>query len=289
MSKIIFFTWLFVLTIISCNSEHKKYKETNTIIEKSKASNHISLTEFSEKFGGVWLPEQYVNEIRKSKSAYLARNSIPEISELIIHNRNFKNDTLFVGSSLNNHEGYGVDIWETELKENCTYANNIFDWTKEKFFHFTYDLTNKTISIICENLKGELESKVDYIKVLEPEYISNFGGIGYEIISRECIINGKYQILDSLKRDLGIVDFLAKSGEITNFRFGHYTITTDFNGAHYPSDYILLRLNPNQYSGQECLSIINKNDTILLYDNIEIITDTTYDIELKNIKYYLIK
>jgi len=249
----------------------------------------MTLTEFTEKFEGVWLPELYVNEIRKSKSAYLSRNSIPEISELTIHRRNLKNDTLFVGSSLNNHEGFGFTIWDSGQQENSSFSNNIFDWSKEKKYQFTYDLTKKSISIIRKNMEGKIDNQIDYIKVLEPEYVSNFGGVGYEIISREVTLNGKYQILDSLKKDLGVINFEPKSGKIQNFEFSHYSITTDFIGPQYPSDYILLRLEQNKRKNQKYLSLINSNDSIILYDNKEIMTDSTYEIGLNEINYYLTK
>lgn len=282
MNKIILYTWVFVLTMTSCNSENKKSRGTSSI-------NHLTLNEFTEKFEGVWLPELYVNEIRKSKSAYLSRNSIPEISELTIHRRNLKNDTLFVGSSLNNHEGFGFTIWDSGQQENSSFSNNIFDWSKEKKYQFTYDLTKKSISIICKNMEGKIDNQIDYIKVLEPEYVSNFGGVGYEIISREVTLNGKYQILDSLKKDLGVINFEPKSGKIQNFEFSHYSITTDFIGPQYPSDYILLRLEQNKRKNQKYLSLINSNDTIILYDNKEIMTDSTYEIGLNEINYYLTK
>ncbi len=282
MNKIILYTWVFVLTMTSCNSENKKSKGTSS-------TNHMTLTEFTEKFEGVWLPELYVNEIRKSESAYLSRNSIPEISELTIHRRNLKNDTLFVGSSLNNHEGFGFNIWDSGQQENSSFSNNIFDWSKEKKYQFTYDLTKKSISIICKNMEGKIDNQIDYIKVLEPEYVSNFGGVGYEIISREVTLNGKYQILDSLKKDLGVINFEPKSGKIQNFEFSHYSITTDFIGPQYPSNYILLRLEQNKRKNPKYLSLINSNDTIILYDNKEIMTDSTYEIGLNEIKYYLTK
>ncbi|MDA3815781.1 MAG: hypothetical protein PF486_00260 [Prolixibacteraceae bacterium] len=280
MNKILIIILLPFWFILSDKTEPEK-KELQT-------ENSLSLNDFVNTFGGVWLPEKYVNKIKESNSAYLSKNLILQISELTIHKRNLKNDTLFVGSSLNNHEGFGFNIWNTEHQIGCTFSNNIFEREKEKKYHFTYDLFKKSISIICKNNDGKVESHVDYIKVLEPEFISNRGGGGYEIISRTFTINGKYQILDSLKNDLGIVSFEPETGQIQNFQYEYYAIDTDFIGPLYSSDYILFRLKPEKYSAHEYLSVINKNDTILLYDNMEVMTDSTYDIELKNIKYYLI-
>lgn len=256
---------------------------------ESKLRKPLDLDNFSEIFGGVWLPKEYVNEIEKTKSAYLSQNAIPVISELTISKNNLKNDTLFVGSSLNNHEGYGFNIWNSKQSTEYKFSNNIFEWERERKYIFTYNIADKLISIITKNSNDDIVSQIEFVKVLEPEFVSSYGGVGYEYISRKFIINGKYQILDSLNNDLGIMSFEPKTGQINNFEFGFYTIVTDYMAdPSYPSDHVILRLEPEEYSNQKNLSIINRNDTILLYETEEIVTDSTYDFGLTNIKYYLI-
>jgi len=255
---------------------------------ESDLTTPLDLESFSDKFGGVWLPKEYVNEIIKTKSAYLSQNSIPVISELTITKNNLKNDTLFVGSSLNNHEGYGFNIWDSDETTDNRFSNNIFEWETEKKYLFEYNLTDKLISIIIKNGNGIIENQIDFIKVLNPEFVSNYGGVGYEYIARNYLINGKYQIFDSLKNDLGIANFEPKTGHIENFEYGFYTIATDYvANPSYPSDHIILRLEPEEYSSQKYLCIINRNDSILLYETEEIVTDSTYDFGLKDIKYYM--
>jgi hypothetical protein len=97
----------------------------------------LDLDNFSEIFGGVWIPKKYVNEIERTKSAYLSQNAIPLISALTISKDNLKNDTLFVGSGLNNHEGYGFNIWNSKQPAEYKFSNNIFDWKERKntFLH----------------------------------------------------------------------------------------------------------------------------------------------------------
>jgi hypothetical protein len=257
---------------------------------KSDLTIPLDLESFAVKFGGVWLPKEYVNEIKKSKSAYLSHNSIPIISELTITENNLKNDTLFVGSSLNNHEGYGFNIWNSgETKEN-KFSNNIFDWQTDKKYVFKYNVANKSISILITNDNGVTENQIDFIKVLDSKFVSNYGGVGYEYIARNYLINGKYQILDSLKNDLGIANFDPKTGEIENFKYGYYTIATDYiANPSYPSDHIIFRLESEEYLNQKYLCVINRNDTILLYETEEIVTDSTYDFGLTDIKYYMIE
>lgn len=260
--------------------------------EKSESdlTNHsLDLISFSEIYGGVWLPKKYVDGIRKTKSAYLTRDSIPLISELSISKNKLKNDTLFVGSSLNNHEGFGFNIWSPKDAIDYDFSNNIFDWQTEEKYLFKYNLGDTLISIIIENSNENIESKIEFVKVLEPEFITDYGGVGYEYISRKSIIEGNYQVLDSLNNDLGIANFEPKTGQIENFEFGYYTIVTDYvANPSYPSDHIILRLDPEEYSSQKYLCIINRNDTILLYETVEIVTDSTYDFGLSDIIYYMI-
>jgi hypothetical protein len=160
---------------------------------------------------------------------------------------------------------------------------------REKKHLFTYNIADTSISIIIKNSNDSIENQINFVKVLEPKFVSNNGGFGYEYVSRKCTINGKYQILDSFKNDLGIATFKAKTGQIENFEFGFYSIVTDYMvNPSYPGDQIILKLEPKEYSSQQHLSIINRNDTILLYETEEIVTDSTYDFGLTAIKYYLI-
>lgn len=295
MNKILILSWTFILTMISCKTDHTKEKDLqkefkkSASIDKTKYVNPLNLKDFSEIFGGVWLPKKYVNEIEKSKSAYLSQNSIPEISELTITKKDLKNDTLFIGSSLNNHEGYGFNIWNSEPSTEFKFSNNIFDWDQENKYLFNYDLADTSISIIIKNHIDSIKNRIDFVKILGSKFISNYGGVGYEYISRKSIINGDYQILDSLGNSLGIVNFEPKTGKIENFEFGFYTIVTDYvANPCYPSDHIILRLEPEEYSNQKYLSIINRNDTVFLYETKEIVTDSTYDFGLTDIKYYMI-
>ena len=230
-----------------------------------------------------------MNKIKKTKSAYISQNSIPLISELTITKNNLKNDTLFVGSSLNNHEGYGFNIWNSGENTEYKFSNNIFDWETEKKYLFEYNASNKLISITIKNENDKIENQIDFVKVLDSTFVSNYGGVGYEYIARKYLINGKYQIFDSLKNDLGIANFSPKTGQIENFEFGFYTIATDYvANPSYSSDHIIFRLEPEEYSGQKYLCVINRNDSILLYETEEIVTDSTYDFGLTYIKYYMI-
>ncbi|MDY0078078.1 MAG: hypothetical protein RBR87_12485 [Bacteroidales bacterium] len=283
IKKSLLFAIVLPLLLYSCKPEIKTENKEDT------TETTISLNDFAETFGGVWIPEAYLNAIIKHKSAYLSHLDIPYISELKIHKNNLKNDTLNVLSGINNHEGFDFKVWETKQSDKPEYANLMLEWEEEHEFIFSYSTADTTISIIVKNKNDSLVKRTDYIRILNQEYPYNDNESAYDYLSRKIILNGKYQILDATKKDLGIADFEANTGIINGFKYAYYTLATDFiGGPVYPSDYIILRPAIDMYSDQQFLSMITQNDTIYLYENIDIETDTSYNVTLGKLCFYLI-
>jgi len=278
---------VFPLLLYCCQPETKTESKENITDVTEKA---ISLNDFVETFGGVWAPEAYLNAIIKHKSVYLSHQDIPYISELKIHKNNLKNDTLNVPSGIKNHERYDFKVWETKQSDKPEYANSLLEWEEEHEFIFRYNTADTTISILEKNKNDSLVERTDYIRILNQKYAYNNKESAYNYLGRKFILNGKYQILDATKKDLGIADFEANTGEISGFKYTYYILTTDFigGGPVYPSDYILLRYARDIYSDQQFLRLLHQNDTIYLYETIGIFTDTYYNEALKKINFYLI-
>jgi len=286
IKKSLLFAIVLPLLLYSCQPEIKTENKENTTEITEKA---LILNDFTETFGGVWIPKAYLNAIIKHKSTYLSHHDIPYISELKIHKNNLKNDTLIVLSGINNHEGYDFKVWETKQSDKPEYANSLLEWEEDLEFIFRYKTADTSISIIVKNKNDSLVERTDYVKILNQEYAYNSNESAYDYLGRRFILNGKYQILDATKKDLGIADFEANTGEISGFKYTYYTLATDFiGGPVYPSDYIILRPALDIYSDQQFLSMINRNDTIFLYETIDVDTDTSYNIVLGKINFYLI-
>lgn len=285
MKRLLALGIVFSLFILSCQTESKKGSSKNN---KPDIDNRLALNEFAETFGGVWIPKNYLDAINKHKSAYLSRDEIPFISQLKIHKSNLKDDTLWVESGLNNHEGYDFKIWKSAQSAKNEFASSILEWEKGLNLIFRYNLADTSISILMKNAFDSLVERIDFTRVLGSENAYNSNETAYDYMSRKLILTGKYQILDASKKDLGIAEFEPLEGKITGFKHGYYTFSTDFiAGVFYPSDYILLRPEFDNYSDQEFLAMIHRNDTLFIYETVDIITDSSYDVELGNIKYYL--
>lgn len=286
MNKVLFFAMVFPLLIFSCQTDDKKDKPENNV---QKIGEVLSLNDFAESFGGVWIPKDYLTAIIKHKSAYLSHNAIPYISELKIHKNYLREDALFVPSGINNHEGYDFNIWNSSNSTKSEYANSLLEWEQNRDLIFTYNSADTSISILFKDEHDSLVERIDYVRILSQEYAFDNKESAYDYIGRKLILNGKYQILDAAKNDLGIAEFDPNSGEVKGFKYAYYTIATDFiGGFFYPSDYMLLRLESDNYSGQQILSMIHRNDTIYLHETVDVETDTSFNVELGKINYYLI-
>lgn len=286
VKKPLFLSIAFSLLMLSCQPESKTESNENKseIIVKS-----LSLNDFTESFGGVWIPKAYLNAIIKHKSAYLSRLDIPYISELKIHKNNLNKDTLFVPSGINNHEGYDFKVWKSNQSGKLEYANSMLEWEESRDFIFRYNTADTSISILVKNENDSLVESIDYVRILNHEYANESNESAYDYLGRKFILNGKYQILDATMKDLGIFEFEPIKGKISGFKYAYYTIATDFIGdLVYPSDYIILRPEPGIYSDQQFLCMIHRNDTIFLYETVDIDTGTIYTVGLGKINFYLI-
>jgi len=152
-----------------------------------------------------------------------------------------------------------------------------------------YNTSPDTIlTILKKNKKGETESDVDYIRIRNAEFISDYGGMGYEYLARGIILNGAYDVLDSVKNNLGVAKFY-KDGKIEGFKHSYFSIQTDFAaGPPFEGDYIFFQLEKDQYENSEDFVLLKQADTIKLYNTQETDIDG-YSIVLSNIRYYLIK
>jgi hypothetical protein len=208
---------LFLLAILfSCKEEGKDNKQSQSITIDSKVEKQIDLEPIKSIIQGIWLPKEYVQEIYKSKSAYSAYHLIPDIAEMQINPEKIRNDTLYVGSSLNNHEGYGFVIWFTEQNGKIIINSDVRNWDSEKFdFELKYKTNLDTIlQLITKDKKGNFKDVIEYVRIRDKGNITDFGGLGFEYLARKIILNGTYEILDSAKISLGKFNFDAEKSSI---------------------------------------------------------------------------
>lgn len=278
MKKLSIYIILFIF--ISC-------KDKKDSSPKETKINNLTLNEFTELFQGLWMPRNYLKKVSETKSIFLSQNEIPYISELRISKKSLLNDTLNIDSGINNHEGYGFKIWNSNQKRNCEFENNLannFD-IKHNFYYSTKPDTIITITHFSKNKNTQIKTQYERISLDFKNYQS-----GYNYIANKEILSGDFEVFDSKKNKLGDFTFNPETGKVEGFEYDFYFIVTDYiANPGYPSDHVILRHTDKDYNTQKYLSIIRENDTIKLYDSKEIDSDTIFEFELAKLNYYLIR
>ncbi len=298
MKKIAIYTFCFFLVFTSCKQNDKEgstEKEPTSKKENSidhSKSKKIDISSIESIIQGIWLPRTYVQDIYETQSAFSAYRSIPDIAEMQINPNEIRNDTLYVGSSLNNHEGYGFRIWFAKENDQIIIQTDVRDWDSEQFdFEVKYVIEQDTmLQLVTKDKAGNVKDSIDYLRIRNKEFITDFGGLGYEYLARKILLNGSYKILDSTKSNLGEAYFNADNASIQGFKFKYYTILTDFGGGpSFEGDHIIFRPEEEDYKNTESYVLQNVSDTLILYSTEEKVSDSDYEIILKDKIYYLIK
>ena len=106
-----------------------------------------SIASFDPLFHGVWVKSDYVNKILKTKSPYKSSDKLNGIVTLIIDTQKQTQDSLPVGSSLNNHEGYGFIVFQVEGHAPTSLTTDIVDYeTESNFYELDYTKNDRDTS-----------------------------------------------------------------------------------------------------------------------------------------------
>lgn len=274
------------------NSTENETTSKKEVLIDNPTSKEIDLSSIKLIIQGVWLPMIYVQDIYETQSAFSSYRSIPDIAEMQINPEEIRDNTLHVGSSLGNHEGYGFRIWFKEKNDQIIIETDVRDWDSEQFeFEVKYKIEQDTIlQLITKDKLGNVKDSIDYLRVRNKEFITDFGGHGYEYLARKILLNGSYDILDSAKSNLGEAYFDAEDASIKGFKFKYYTVLTDFGGGpSFEGDHIIFRPEEEDYKNTESYVLQNVSDTLILYSTEEKVSDSDYEIILKDKIYYLIQ
>ena len=213
---------------------------------------------------GIWSPKEYVNLLERTNSAFLAHDSIPLIAEFQINTSKFSGDTLGVVSSINNHEGYGFDLFFNQSKY-AFIKTSAFAIDENNRIELRWDIAlDTTLFMIEKDRDGNKVNSTSYVRVGANGLFSQYGGNSYDIATRMVMLNGDYVI----KSTNDTISFNI-DGSIDNFRKKYFTIQSDFGGPSYSGDNILLLNTEEDYENRELYIFESVNDTISLFEEIE--------------------
>jgi hypothetical protein len=245
---------LIILIFSACKTKDKKSGQAaNPLIEK-----------FKPYLNGVWVPKEYVDDIKKNKSPLKSSDKLTFISEFSINAANIEEDSIHVGAGFGNHEGGDFILYfrsgqtATSLPTNLTGFNN-----KQNFYELGYSLKGRDTLLAIYNYdqNKKLVEKTDYIRSPKPPSDNDVNGFQY-VINQE-LATGTYTIFDSAGNTANAQ--LTTDGRIKGFKdFKTYYILTDFVASpENMTDEICFE---TQTRKQKCYGFKISADTINLFE-----------------------
>jgi hypothetical protein len=247
---------LTALILISCSNEKRK-TEINSI-------NHVDSLrqDFNLVYKGVWVLTDYIEEIKKTKSALKSAKKLKDITTLIIKQET-KSDSAEIGISLNNHEGSSIIAYFSQGQRKNSLKTNIPDFdTKTNYYELGYERIGKETFLFLYhyNKTNKLIGKKQFTKVLDKQSDKE-DALQYFV--NKTLIAGNYLLIDSLGSKMKVTFGIDESLK-GFYDFKTYYYCTDYMTGQTPN-FDELYLKTSETDDGKCFELKIKNDTIYLY------------------------
>lgn len=235
-------TYIFLTSFIftSCSND----KNSNV----DKGSNQID--SLKQKFipilNGVWVLTDYIKEIEQTKSPSKSSDKLQDVVTMIIE-ADIKSDSIHVGASWNNHEGYNFSTYYLQGQKQNSLKTNIPDYDeKTNYYELGFEtVSNKTVLVIYHyNKANKLIDKKAFTKVADKQQ-DNDAAWGLQYIVNEILFSGNYLLIDSTNSTTKVT-FKSDGSLIGHAQFKTYYVFTDFTGdSETTLDQIVFNVNEN--------------------------------------------
>jgi hypothetical protein len=261
MGKIL--TGIFVtLALVSCENNtapnELKYVQdksgltqdttVNTRADNENFSDDQYLIELSENLNGLWISDNYLKNIAKSKSIYSSRNYDTKILGFILDKRNLQTDSAYLNGFTDHEGGYGSPIKYDHQKRK--FVNHTSKLTEFAAFPEAFELNFNSSKILTMYFPKTKKSD-DYRKI-------NFD---FQTEIRKILIAGKYT---STYKNSKIR--LDNDGSVHNFNnFVYYELIADFGmGIDFDAIIFFKTRKGGNWSNGEIYKFIIDNNTLIL-------------------------
>ncbi|GHT32589.1 hypothetical protein FACS189434_04680 [Bacteroidia bacterium] len=260
------------LFIVSCSNNKKEIVSNNG---KTSLNTDSLKQVFCPVINGVWVQSVYIDEIEKTKSPQKSSNKFAFISAITI-NESIKSDSINMGVSLGNHEGFGYTVYFETGQNNNSLKTNIIDYENpSNFYELGYEKIKSGIYLFIYHYdkNNRLLDKTKYTKV--SLQIDDDMAYGIQLVVNEKIFSGEYFYIDSTNVERQVI--FKTDGSVSGLlNFKTYYILTDFATSPEDSPDIVI-FDLYQPSSKEFAFQIKK-DSIFLY-NYSIKEDDKYRLD----------
>ncbi|MES2703254.1 MAG: hypothetical protein V4649_11470 [Bacteroidota bacterium] len=234
---------------------------------------------------GEWAREDYLEDLKKTKSPYKSSRLLNGVVYMYIDTTKPHTDSMEIGASWNNHEGYTFYLYPNKGTTNHSFLISHPDYDDSTSrYELAYVPGNKSryLTLYHYNKSNAVIDSVRFVSVpantaLEPlQYIVN-----------DILIAGSYKCFDSLNR-VTTVKF-SSEGKISGVaNYTDYLIATDFNGGPERIDYIVLS-SGNVRSTYTTYGLNFDDDTVRFYGTVEDTLTGGISDSLGALRYTLVK
>lgn len=220
---IVLFMSLIIFT--SCSNDKKTPSEVGSIqIDSLKQK-------FIPTMNGAWVLTDYIEAIEQSKSPLNASVKLQGVVTMII-DADMKSDSINVGASWNNHEGYNFSIYLLPGQHPNCLKTNLSDYDEQSsYYELGYEKSGKKTSLVLYqyNKMNKLIDKKKFTKVADKQQ-DNDAALGLQHIVNEKLFSGNYLLIDSMNLKKKVT--FKSDGSLAGFpNFKTYVVNTDFMGG----------------------------------------------------------
>ncbi|WP_256012365.1 hypothetical protein [Desertivirga xinjiangensis] len=233
-AKLKYFIVIF-LAAVSCQSEKRtrKAKDTTTIEVETLNNKEVPKKAikggFPSVLNGDWVQTDYVESIKVTKSPARSHNKIGKYSSIIIQEAEKSADSLYVGCSMGNHEGWQFTIYPGLSGKDTLYKTNLIDYDdRSNYYLLGYSVGgDTTLTLFHYNKNNKLIDKTEYTRILKSSS-SNSVESGIQYLANREVFAGKYICSDSLGHSKTVS--FSPEGNLSGFSgYQTYRINTDFD------------------------------------------------------------
>jgi hypothetical protein len=198
--KNILYALLTLNLLASCqNNTASNSKST----DKIKGQTQRLITKFKPIIQGSWIDKGYIREIGKTKSPFLARKKMGNITTMLIDTKFLKDDTLRIDVGYGNHEGGEFMLKFQPGKTNgsiIAYSATGQD-AEGDTFELKYKVTSKdtTLAMYTFDKNRKLIDATTYLRVFRDFEGKELGNSTYYMVNK-TLITGHYLLSDTLNK-----------------------------------------------------------------------------------------
>lgn len=197
-------------------------------VEDKAANRHELISEFSPIIQGTWVLTDYIDALEKTKSPMEASAMLTGPVFMRIDPSEITGDTIYVASSMNNHEGYTFYLFMQQGADKQSLKTDHMDESGQGSYELSYEINDDTTLFLRKyNDDKKLVSSRSFTKVTGPQGAdSQPYGVAY--MANKVLFAGEYTIRDEITGETKEIE-LTPDGFVEGMETHHtYYVFTDF-------------------------------------------------------------